>query len=83
MTEIANAYTHKGRLTAYIKDAQQVVSYPRVICAGEYGRKIQREHGYDIGSSKRKLTDEQVKHIGKNYIPKKQKVWRQGIGKKV
>ena len=83
MTEIENVYTHKGRLMAYIKDTRQVVSYPRVICAGEYGRKIQREHVYDIGSSKRKLTDEQVKHIGKNYMQKNQKVWRQGIGKKV
>lgn len=83
MTEIENVYTHKGRLMAYIKDTQQAVSYPRVICAGEYGRKIQREHGYDIGSSKRKLTDEQVKHIGKNYMPKNQRVWRPGISKKV
>lgn len=83
MTEIENVYTHKGRLTAYIKDTQQVVSYPRVICDGEYGRKIQREHVYDIGSSKRKLTDEQVKYTRKNYTPKKQRVWKPGINKKV
>lgn len=51
-------------------------------CACEYGRKIQREHGYNLGSSKRKLTDEQVKYIRKNYIPKSKEFGGRALARK-
>lgn len=42
MVEVANIYMHKneGRLMAYIKETQQVVSYPRVIMENYLGRKL-------------------------------------------
>ena len=51
-------------------------------CAGEYGRKIQEERGYNIGASKRKLTDEQVRYIRKNYIPHSKEFGRRALAKK-
>lgn len=51
-------------------------------CVGEYGRKIQKERGYNIGSSKRKLTDEQVRYIRKNYIPHSKEFGRRALAKK-
>lgn len=42
MVEVANIYLHKneGRLMAYIKETQKVVSYPRVIMENHLGRKL-------------------------------------------
>lgn len=42
MVEVANVYMHKNehRLMAYIKETQQVVSYPRVIMENYLGRKL-------------------------------------------
>jgi hypothetical protein len=51
-------------------------------CAGEYGRKIQRENGYNIGSSKRKLTDEQVRYIRNNYVPRSKEFGKRALAKK-
>jgi hypothetical protein len=40
-------------------------------CAGKYGRMVQQIKGYNNpGKYKRKLTEEQVKYIRENYIPK-------------
>lgn len=51
-------------------------------CACEYGRKIQKERGYNIGASKRKLTDEQVRYIRNNYIPHSKEFCRRALAKK-
>lgn len=41
MVDVANIYKHKnGRLMAYIKETQQVVSYPRLIMEEVIGRKL-------------------------------------------
>ena len=54
MVDVANVYMHKneGRLMAYIKETQQVVSYPRVIMENAIGRKL--------------LPNEQVHHKDEN-----------------
>lgn len=51
-------------------------------CACEYGRKIQKERGYNIGASKRKLTDEQVRYIRNNYIHHSKEFGRRALAKK-
>lgn len=45
MVEVANVYMHKneGRLMAYIKETQQVVSYPRIVMENFLGRKLSPE----------------------------------------
>lgn len=52
-------------------------------CAGEYGRKVQREHGWNLGFSKRKLTDEQVRYVRDNYVPRSREFGMNALARKV
>lgn len=51
-------------------------------CAGKYGKNIQMQNGLDVGSCKRKLTNEDVQYIREHYIPYDKEFGGYALGRK-